>query len=407
MPKPKFVKPLLIGLACAVPVGLIVGLSVNWEHTKFISAVGSSGVKPFIESFGKKYHQVNDGIDVTVESGGTTFAVEQLADGFTNIGNASNNPYFTIQEEGLQEKWTNKKTLTLGWEGLVLLYSLPKDLTPWAKSKFEIVINESNILQLYGVFSCIHELKEGGKSAWNPEWENLWFYAPDSVKQLITNVQDRNLLQSTKILPFVRSGGNTGANSSIAFSRYSNLKNFDDMSIDQQKAFNGGQYGFDGAHMETDESNSRAWQSFVAKDQPGSMVYLTTSFLKEDNLKLINDFGYKLAKYGANATSVLDNAGKLNLDVIDNQYNWFRPINIMVDINDDKTTSFVKWIYDCEEYKQTVNNNGAKQLSASELATMLVDSQLFSSATTDVQLAESREGIAKNVYGAIQDIWTR
>ncbi|MCQ2747886.1 MAG: hypothetical protein MJ223_01220 [Mycoplasmoidaceae bacterium] len=65
-------------------------------------------------------------------------------------------------------------------------------------------------------------------------------------------------MKNTKILPFVRSGGNTEANSSIAFTYYSNLMDFGDLTERQRKAFEGGQYGTDGPNMETDESNARA-----------------------------------------------------------------------------------------------------------------------------------------------------
>ncbi|MCQ2747887.1 MAG: hypothetical protein MJ223_01225 [Mycoplasmoidaceae bacterium] len=55
------------------------------------------------------------------------------------------------------------------------------------------------------------------------------------------------------------------------------------------------------------------------------MTYLTTSFLTENNLQLMNKYGYKLAKveYDGVQTSVLYADGKLNLDVIatDGGYN--------------------------------------------------------------------------------------
>ncbi|MCQ2956726.1 MAG: hypothetical protein MJ233_02555 [Mycoplasmoidaceae bacterium] len=46
------------------------------------------------------------------------------------------------------------------------------------------------------------------------------------------------------------------------------------------------------------------------------MVYLTTSFLSEANLKEMKEHDYKLAKYGNDAQSILDDQGKLNLDNI-------------------------------------------------------------------------------------------
>lgn len=425
MPKPKFVKPLLIGVACTIPVGLVVGLSINWDHTQYISAVGSSGVKPFIENFGKKYHKQNSKFDVTVESGGTTFAVEELAKGYTNLGNASNNPYPNIHDQGFTDRWQDKKTLTLAWEGLCLLYSLPKDLSQETKENFEIVINEDNILKLYGVFSCIHELK--GED-WKSEYETLWYYAPQEVQNKITNSHDQDLLKSTKILPFLRAGGNTGANSSIAFTYYSNLRDFDEMTDAQQKAFAGGQYGNDSPYMETDESNARAWQSFVTKDQDGSMVYLTTSFLtNDDNISQIKEHGYKLAKYqypdqqpiGFDLDDIktsLDSLGKNT-----NGYNWYRPINVMIDLDVQKSKDFLYWIYfgnNTQEqpqtfaidYYSTVYSLGAKPINMQQFSSMLAGEgsykdRLFAKQASDIELEKTRqEEIFKQVYGA-EDIW--
>ncbi|MCQ3907188.1 MAG: hypothetical protein MJ219_00030 [Mycoplasmoidaceae bacterium] len=61
-------------------------------------------MKPFIESFGKDYHLSHKKYDVTVESGGTTFAVEEIAQGYTTIGNASNNPYIVVNTQGYRDK---------------------------------------------------------------------------------------------------------------------------------------------------------------------------------------------------------------------------------------------------------------------------------------------------------------
>lgn len=419
MPKPKFVKPLLIGVACTIPVGLVVGLSVNWDHTQYISAVGSSGVKPFIEKFGKQYHKEFKQFDVTVESGGTTFAVEELAKGYTNLGNASNNPYPNIHNQGYADEWVNKKTLTLGWEGLCIMYSLPDGLSDSARNAFDIVISEYNIEDLYSVFSCIHNV---------PSWEDgddcMWRYMTADAKAAC-NTTDQEICKSTQILPFLRSGGNTGANSSIAFTSYSNLIDFEKLPEVQQKAFTGGNYGNDNPHMETDESNSRAWQSFVNTNKPGSMVYLTTSFLvNEDNIKQIKEHGYKLAKYLAadGLTPVgfdLDNVKEsLKQICVVGQYNWFRPINVMLDINVKKAKDFLWWIYFgndesgaeySQDYIDAIFSLGAKPIDYNtNFTTMCVDGNvsyenLFSIQATDIELAKVRESktprFAK-VYGA-------
>lgn len=420
MPKPKFVKPLLIGVACTIPVGLVVGLSVNWSHTKFISAVGSSGVKPFIEGFGKTYHKQHSQYDVTVESGGTAFAIEQIAKGYTNLGNASNNPYDIIQNEGYTSKWDNKKTFTLGWEGLVIMYSLP-ELSDNGAKHFDILITSDNILQLYAIFSGWYELKD---QQWSKEYQNLWFYHDPACEQYMSS-QDIEALKKTSILPFVRSGGNTGANSSIAFTYYSNLADFSQMTEKQQKAFSGGQYGTDGKNMETDESNARAWQSFVAKDKPGSMVYLTTSFLSQDNLDQMSNRGYKLAKvrYGTVDTSVLDENGKLELDNLAKLggYNWYRPINVMIDLDVQKSKDFLYWIYfgnsqDKEpEFAQTyikgMKDKGAKPLTVEDFNSMLdmtaqnITDAMFGANASDIELAKTRQaGWQATTYGAIE-LW--
>lgn len=429
MKKPKIVKPILIGVACTIPIGLVVGLSVNWDHTQYISAVGSSGVKPFIEKFGKTYRQSHKKFDVTVESGGTTFAIEQIAKGYTTIGDASNNPYKIINDQGFLEDWGNKKTLTLGWEGLCLMYSLPKELSQEAKDHFDVVISKDNILKLYGVFSCWHELKD--KTQWDPIWESIWYYASEQSKEWFTrhgSQDDINLLKNTKILPFVRAGGNTGANSSIAFTYYSNLAEFEDMSFKQQKAFAGGQYGDDGDFIETDESNTRAWQSFVAKDKPGSMVYLTSSFLAhEENRKEIKDRGYKLALYlpkpiaGRVVTpQKIETTEDLKNIATVGGYNWYRPINVMIDLDVEKAKDFVYWIYFntdddlqtielSKQYEDLIYSLGARPLTVNQFESMInislptIKQSLFDSKSSDLEIAKDRIDYS-NVYGAI-DWW--
>lgn len=441
MHKPKFVKPLLIGVACTIPLGLVIGLSVNWDRTQFISAVGSSGVKPFIESFGKDYHLSHKKYDVTVESGGTTFAVEEIAQGYTTIGNASNNPYIVVNTQGYRDKWQNKKTYTLGWEGLVMMYSLPKGLTDQTKDIFNIVITEDNILPLYGIFSGFHQLKE---AQWDPLMDSLWWYAPQNVKDAITNENDIKLLKETQILPFVRAGGNTGANSSIAFSYYSSLAEFEDMTQDQQNAFRYGQYGHDGLTiMQTDESNARAWQSFVYRNQGGSMTYLTTSFIaNENNRKQIQDRGYKIAGYLPKQISgkpvpqpIFISGTREDLGKIAtlNGYNWYRPINVMIDLNVQKAKDFIYWIYTGKDADQpyvlegnlgknfidTVYKRGAKPLSGQFFSTMFnPDESMIGSLKrvmfekcSDLELEEIRktEHIGYDysiVYGA-EDPWWR
>lgn len=446
MPKPKFVKPLLIGAACTIPVGLVVGLSVNWDHTIFISAVGSGGVKPFIESFGKQYHNEYGQYDVTVEAGGTTFGITKLAQGYTNIGNASCNPYPIINKEnGLRDQWVNKKTFTLGWEGLVLMYSLPQRLSQEAKDAFEIVITSTNILPLYAIFSGHYGLKSGG---WTDNMNSLWYFATDQAKAQIesleTGVQDKEVLMNTQIQPFERAGGNTGSNASIAFTYYSNLTNnydMSDMTEEQQDAFASGSYGSDGLTiMQTDDSNSRAWDSFVAADkgQGGSMVYLTTSFIaNENNRKEMAKHGYRLAGYlpKNGDTPIFIDGTKQSLEKIcsENGYNWYRPINTMIDLNLEKARDFVYWIYFgthedmlltnftadsfSQYYIDTVYAKGAKPVSytlfhtmfrtdLSPIASTKLKEMLLDLNASDLVLEETRAEPFDTVYGAMDEVTT-
>jgi phosphate transport system substrate-binding protein len=71
-----------------------------------ISCIGSSGVKPFIENLSQDYMKSNKNVDITIDAGGSGFGIEQIANGFANIGNASKDPYNVVQKEsnGFRDK---------------------------------------------------------------------------------------------------------------------------------------------------------------------------------------------------------------------------------------------------------------------------------------------------------------
>jgi len=413
MSKPKFIKPLLIGCACAIPVGLVVGLSVNWDHRQFISSVGSSGVKPFEEAFARDFATTNPKIDVQIESGGTTFAIEEVAKGLTNIGNASNNPYYTINKKnaGYRDQWKNKKTFTLGFEGLIIMYKMPDGLSKKAQEAFDIVINKDNILQLFAVFSGFNQL--GGGEKWKTQYGSIYnFMTADSIaaiEALPTGEKDIKLCKDTQITPFVRSGGNTAANSSIAFSYYSHLADFDNMTQDQQNAFAGGQYGKDRNHYETEESNARAWEMFSNNDIPGSMVYLTTGFVKnKHNQEEILKHNYKIAGYldkEATKPVYFEKQGDLDYICTKKGYNWYRPINCMIDLDNQLSLNFIKAIYQNNSYKRIMSDNGAKPLTIDQFNSMCVNGDPYCKEASDLNLEKIRSsGEFKEVYGA-EDLW--
>jgi phosphate transport system substrate-binding protein len=75
---------------------LVAAFSNSWSNKIPISCVGSSGVKPFIETLSKDYMATNKKVDITVEAGGSGFGIQQVAQGFANIGNASKDPYKAV-----------------------------------------------------------------------------------------------------------------------------------------------------------------------------------------------------------------------------------------------------------------------------------------------------------------------
>jgi ABC-type phosphate transport system substrate-binding protein len=42
----------------------------------------------------------NKNVDITVEAGGSGFGIQQIAEGYANIGNASTDPYSAVQPAG-------------------------------------------------------------------------------------------------------------------------------------------------------------------------------------------------------------------------------------------------------------------------------------------------------------------
>ena len=437
MPKPKFLKPLLIGCACALPIGLVVGLSVNWEHRQFISSLGSSGVKPFVEAFAKTYHNAHTNTDVIVEAGGSNYAIEQLSKGLTNIGNNSNNPWYVVNRDGYKDKWDNKKTFTLGYEGVVMMYNLPSGIEN--KDAFKLAINENNILDLYAVFSGFNESwmvdNEGNRTVYKwtkdeaKEKASMYHYLTKESKDKLSD-NDLQKAKDTAIIPYVRSGGNTNANSSIAFTYYSNLfEKFDDFETsvtpNQLNAFTGGQYGRDRYCHETEEANARAYELFHKDNLPGAMTFLTSGFIiPEGNQKMIKKAGYKFAGYKPRGTNqIFKLETKQDLDKLclhQGGYNWFRPINCMIDLNNKKSKDFVYWIYFgsektpkdfCPEYKTTMRNNGAKELNTQQFISMLdldaafFNDKMFGAKTSDLEIEKIRKKSSEEnakIYGALQ-----
>ena len=422
-------KTLLVSIACLIPVSLITCLSINWHHTQYISATGGAEVRQIIQTFGNLYHKQYKQYEITVESQGNAYGIEQLAKKNTNIANITINPYELVNSNSnLKNNWEFKKTFTLGWEGLVILYKLPNNLSKKAIDNFDIVINKDNICQLYAVFSGFNEWKDGeqnkNKDNWNNEWGSIFNYIPkESLEKF--DPSDIEICKNTPITPYVRVGGNISATSSIVFSQLSGFKlndgtnAFDNLTDNQKNAFACGQYGNDRNLYQTNKANANAWTIFCKNNIPGSMIYLTSSFLSiKDNQEEIKRNGYKIAKYKNDNDEIsclnyekdfinIDNILKSNIYT---SYKWINPINVVVDINDKKTIDFIQWIYNNKNYESTMLSNGLFPLHKSnniqnnqydQFKTMFYDYD-FSSLNniTDYKLAKNEVNDHMSLYGA-------
>lgn len=383
MGRPKALKPILIGCACLVPVGLLVGLSVNWSHTTFISAMGSSGARGIVNGFGQLYHEENKDYEVNAESGGTATGLENVYKGLCDIGTSTSNPHDFVGEE-----WSNMKTFTLGWEGVALIYKMPEGLSQEDQDNFDVSITQENINDLLAVFSAYNS------PGWSEENQASYYHflTPES-KSYMDSKGLTELCKHSYIVPYVRSGGDRSASASIAFSKCSHFNT--SLTPEQENAFLGGQYGNDREYWETDESNAQAWSMFECNDIPCQMVYMTTSFFNESNLNLIKEKGYKIAKY--NGKSLLDSDGKIDFNQICavDGYNWFRPINCSVNVTNEKAVKFLKWIYyslEKTEYHKTVVKYGIKWLEDEQINSMEINNL-----TPDEELATRR---GDDIYGA-------
>lgn len=397
MGRPKVLKPILIGCACLVPIGLVVGLSANWNHTIFISAAGSSGARGVVNGFGQRYHQEHSEFEINAESGGTATGLKDVSESLCDIGNSTNNPYkFIYNEDGTPKfDWNSMKTFTLGWEGVALIYKMPDGLSSEAQEYFDVCINKDNINDLLAVFSAYNS------PGWiEKEQASYYHFLTKTSKDYVDSHGLKDLCQNTSIIPYVRSGGDRSASSSIAFSKCSHFET--NLTPEQTAAFEGGQYGNDRDYYETDESNAQAWSMFEYNDKSGQMVYMTTSFFNESNLKVIKEKGYKIAKYGEKEVSLINpDTGNFDLSKIcrkDEGYNWFRPINCSINIQNENAVNFITWIYNSlsqEEYEELLAKYGIKHLDPNQIGSL--GSLDPTSLETDLVLERTRKD---QVFGA-------
>ena len=370
-------KPLkiaLISLVAAVPVGLTIGLCIPNNSVKHLSAVGSSGVKPFVETLSEDYHKTEEGkdYDITVDAGGSGFGIGQVAKGFANIGDASKNPFEGVKKE-YKQLWgdNNIKTVTIGWEGICVVYIPPRGISNNAKSKLNsiLTLNESNITNLYRTFSGY---KDGLVGQDKPTYGLF-------LNSSVLSESDKTLFEKQVITPYARSGGSLTSGTAAAFYENSHFTTaHEGLTTQQQEAFTVGNYGKDWKIYDTDEANSRAWDIFSRNNIEGSMVYLSSGFVKA-NEKKIKDSGYGIVAY---------NNIEFEVNKIKEGFNFYRPLDVMLSVDDLNSRQFVDYLISNETSSQW-DGLGAKQVSDSDINSMKLDGT-GDFWCSDVRLEENR-----------------
>ena len=343
-------KKAIISIACLTPIALVCGFAVPYNHKQNIICTGSSSVKPIVETMANNFINENPSLsyDVTCEGGGSGYGISQVINGLTDIGMASKNPFSNALKS--KDIWINKKikTITLGWESLCFVYIPPVGLSNYDPDYLNSLLtivdinkdvsslseNDPSILNLYYAFS-----------GWGYQCYNLGHIKKEPYK-LSTFIDknknidqnDLSLLEKTDILPYARSGGALTSGTASAFYECSHFTNFENdkennlLNAKQIAAFKTGQYGKDFHVYDTDEANSRSWDVFSKNNIPGSLIYLSSGFIQE-NYDLIVSKHYGIMTY---------NHIKFSIDNVGNGYNFFRPINIIVSLENNDSFNEIK-----------------------------------------------------------------
>lgn len=380
----KWLKISLYTLVGAAAVGFVCAFAVPWSHSTIISCVGSSGVKPFVEEYAKTYSKTNN-VDINVDAGGSGFGISQIANNFTNIGCASKNPFEAVKDTYRQNWISNKiKTVTIGWEGICIVYIPPKGISNDINLNRVLTLNENNITNLYRTFS-------GFKDGLPTEKPYLSLFL-NTEEQLSQN--DRDKFEHQEVIPYARSGGSLTSGTAASFFEGSH---FGDCSTNglteaQKAAFVNGNYGKDFRLYDTDEANSRAWSVFNKNNIPGSMVYLSSSFVQKN---------YDLIK-SSNCGILAYNNTEYNVEDISIKYNFFRPLNLMLSINSNIQTQ--KFIQDVINYSINIGftNLGAKGISQDQYNSMSIDSNFWVDDVTLMNQRGSSWDQDNTVFGAIE-----
>ena len=190
------------------------------------------------------------------------------------------------------------------------------------------------------------------------------------------------------------------------FTNFENDKENNLLNAKQIAAFKTGQYGKDFHVYDTDEANSRSWDVFSKNNIPGSLIYLSSGFIQE-NYDLIVSKHYGIMTY---------NHIKFSIDNVGNGYNFFRPINIIVSLENNDSFNEIKrfatWLIfesQVEQWKKMglkkVNDHQIQSMCSKQSKLPEPSDRLFDELSSDNQLMTERSDAwdkKQTILGAIE-----
>lgn len=345
----KIFKTFMYSLLVLIPVGFIIGFSTAWTGLVTINAAGSSSVQPLMTLLGNDYTAA----DVVVQAGGSSEGIKAAATLQKDLGNASKNPYSSVEEANLTKNgydksdWENNglKTVTIAWDAIAIVYK------PATNDTGTFTINSSNIATLYSAFSGLTTQTLGDFGVTNADGS----------------------LSTTTLLPYARTGGASASGTATSFLEQSGFDNWINTITngDNVKSIlKSGQY--QGSVRTTSESNVESWNMMSNENRTGSIIYLSLGFVS-NNLEAIQNAGYRVAYYqGDNSTEVVEatttNVGK-------GTYGWYSPLNTMISTTNanDATKDFVWWIINSTAAQTIISDNGYVSLTGEQKSYMTYD----------------------------------
>lgn len=310
-------------------------------------------MQPLLEEISKIYKPA----EISANSGGSSYGITSVLSNKKNIGSVSKIPSTDVaglpgdtNPPSSAVTWQTDaiKTVTIGKDSIGIVYKDTSDIT----------INENNIAYFYLAF-C-------------------------GYNKIYLNQLDSSLSSTKYLAPFARSGGSNESGTAEAFLNDNNLggngsKSYlktmsatsstlvetanEDDSI--YEILSKGSYG--SLTQSTNETSLETWEAiknYSSKDKSGvAITYLSSGFIKNNYAEIINS-GFKVANYSLeNVELITNNNGQYD---INNSYNWFRPLNLVMKTKNvqgvTESKYLVQWILGTILFEKSKLNSIYKEL---------------------------------------------